>query len=54
MKFSIRDLLWLTVVIAISAGWYAHYRYYSEGLRQAKHDNRELMHRYLTERSPYD
>jgi sensor domain CHASE-containing protein len=26
MKFFIRDLLWLTVVVALGLGWWLHYR----------------------------
>jgi hypothetical protein len=26
MKFSIRDLLWLTVVVALAVGWWVSYR----------------------------
>lgn len=25
-KFSIRDVLWLTLVVAVAAGWFVHYR----------------------------
>lgn len=30
MKFTLRDLFWLTLVIALAAGWFAH----SRGLRK--------------------
>jgi hypothetical protein len=25
LRFTIRDLLWLTVVVGLSLGWYGHY-----------------------------
>lgn len=64
-RFSIRDVLWLTLVVALAVGWYTHYRQYSETLRhaqqefsekvrQANHDNRELLYRLATKPSPFD
>jgi hypothetical protein len=26
MKFNLRDLMWLTLVAGVLAGWFAHYR----------------------------
>jgi hypothetical protein len=34
MRFTIRDLLWLTVVVGIVAAWWIHYRQYSFWDRQ--------------------
>jgi len=41
MKFSIRDLFWLVLVVACLCGWLAHYRYMSQDRRkivEAIHD----------------
>ena len=54
MKFYIRDLLWLTVVVALVVGWYSHYRQFSEQLRKARRDNQELYYRLNSMPSPYD
>ena len=34
MKFSIRDLLWLTVVVALAVAWWAQERQLSSRLRE--------------------
>jgi hypothetical protein len=34
MRFTIRDLLWLMVVVAMAAGWWMHYRQYEFWDRQ--------------------
>ncbi len=36
MRFTIRDVLWLMVVVGIGAGWYVH------GARRAENRRREL------------
>jgi len=27
LRFTIRDLLWLTLVVAVAIGWWLHYRF---------------------------
>ena len=45
-RFSLRDMFWVTLVVGMGLGWYAHYLQKNASLRKAKHDNRELFHRY--------
>jgi hypothetical protein len=42
-RFSIRDLLWATVVVALVLGWWLHYRAV-EGNRQAVIKHAERLH----------
>jgi len=36
LRFTIRDVLWLTVVVGLGVGWWADHRYFAEQLRRAK------------------
>ena len=37
MRLSIRDLLWLTVVVALAAGWWVHHRRLSRTAAESRH-----------------
>ena len=43
MKFSIRDLLWLTVVVALGLGWWVdHRQIVRESIYDRERDEREI------------
>lgn len=39
MRFTIRDLLWLTVVVALGVGWWIHHRAWGEKYADTAHDS---------------
>ena len=39
MRFTIRDLLWLTVVVALGLGWWLHHRSWVQRHSATAHDN---------------
>jgi hypothetical protein len=39
MRFTIRDLLWLTVVVALAVGWWLHHRAWAEKYSATAHDS---------------
>jgi hypothetical protein len=45
MRFTIRDLLWLTAVVALSVGWWLDSRRYDRGVQRAQYreDYYDLM-----------
>ena len=43
MKFTIRDLLWLTFVVALAIGWWLHHRAWFEKFSATAHDS-EIWH----------
>jgi hypothetical protein len=44
-RFSIRDVLWLTVLAAVLAAWFVDRRNYLAKLDEARHDLRTLIYR---------
>ena len=38
-RFSIRDLLWLTLVVAVALGWFVHQRELNAELTSTRKDN---------------
>jgi hypothetical protein len=45
-RFSIRDLLWLTVVLGISLAWFLDHRRMASVLEKNHHSYEELLYRY--------
>ena len=45
-RFTIRDVLWLIVVVAISASWFADHWRMASILAKNHQSFRELLHRY--------
>ncbi|HUE74979.1 MAG TPA: hypothetical protein VMP01_29195 [Pirellulaceae bacterium] len=45
MRFTIRDLLWLTLLAAVLAAWWVDRGRLAADLRQSKHDAHELKFR---------
>jgi hypothetical protein len=43
MKFTIRDLLWLTLVVALTIGWWLHHRAWAQKYSATAHDS-EIWH----------
>ena len=43
MKFSIRDLLWLTVVVALALGWWLDRSYLDQQVRALKAQEKMVM-----------
>jgi hypothetical protein len=43
MKFTIRDLLWLTLVVALATGWWLHHRAWAQKYSATAHDS-EIWH----------
>ena len=50
-KFTIRDLLWLTVVVALGVGWWAHQRRLAADLATEK-EFRSRLEEYNTDYYP--
>jgi len=48
-RFSIRDVLWLTVAVAIAAGWYCDRRLQTELHAEQVRIQGELLRSYQTE-----
>ena len=44
-RFTIRDVLWLTALIAVGAGWLADHWQMASALEDARHDAREIWYR---------
>jgi hypothetical protein len=47
-RFTIRDLLWLIVVVALSTGWFTSIRYEQEKVRTIAVENEVLRKEKLT------
>jgi hypothetical protein len=41
-RFTIRDVLWLTVVVALAVGWWVEHRRYSDAHRRLDRNNVQL------------
>ena len=52
MKFSIRDLLLVTVIVALALGWWAHRRAMHGEYRRLESENESLRIELLEERFP--
>ena len=52
MTFSIRDLFWLTVVVALVAGWWVHRRTMNDEFRRMESENESLRDELQEERFP--
>jgi hypothetical protein len=52
MRFKIRDLLWLTIVIAVCSAWYGEYRVYDHNYRVIR-INLAVWSRLVEEYLPY-
>ena len=39
-RFTIRDLLWLTVMVALGLGWWLHHRAWAEKYSDTVHDSK--------------
>jgi hypothetical protein len=44
-RFTIRDVLWLMVVVGLAIGWWVDHRATDSRLRQSHRDNLELQYR---------
>jgi hypothetical protein len=49
MRFTIRDLLWLTVVVGTAAGWFVHVRTTREMYSRRDHELRDKWEAQLKE-----
>jgi hypothetical protein len=45
-KFSIRDLLWLTLVVAVGLGWFVHQWQLNAELKSTRNDNATAVFLY--------
>jgi hypothetical protein len=52
MKFSIRDLMLVTVIVALAVGWYVHHRAMHEEYRRMDAENEILRAELLELRFP--
>jgi hypothetical protein len=49
-RFTIRDLLWLTVVAGLAAGWFVHVRALNDRFQRDINKNDDAFKRFLKER----
>jgi hypothetical protein len=53
-RFTIRDVLWLTVLAAVLVTWWIDRQGHIAKLTEARHDVRTLIYRHATKPSPFD
>ena len=53
MKFSIRDLLLVTVIVALAVGWWVDRSNVTSAKREFENDARSMSQFFDTNRSPY-
>jgi len=53
MKFSIRDLLFVTVMLALAAGWWVDRSQVASAKREFENDARSMSQFFDANRSPY-
>jgi len=54
IRFTIRDMLWLTVLAAVLLAWWIDRRYYSAKLEEVRHDLRTMIYRESSKISPFE